>query len=361
MKLTIFIGDLSGGGAERVVCNLSNFLVSKRHQVEIVTMVNNASSYQLSPKVKRVPLLKGNESNNFVIKNLIRIVRLRRYIKKSDTDIYLSMLPWTINLILSQRKLIKAPIVISERGDPNIRYNNSKLQKWLMKKLYPLADGFVFQTTDAREYYENIVNNNATIIPNAINEDFVGKPYTIHRKKTIVSVGRFTEQKNFSLLIKAFSNIASKYPEYNLIIYGEGPQREKLQNLVTELNISNRVQLPGYVKNIGEHIIDSSLFVLSSNYEGMPNALMEAMALGLPCISTDCPVGGPKFLIEHGVNGILVPVNNVEEMSAQLNNLLSNFNFRKKLGINAKKITNTLSYNNVYEKWEKFLKQYVSN
>lgn len=354
MNITIFIGGLSGGGAERVVCNLSNFL-SAKHKVTILTMSNDTPAYQLDESVSRVSLIKNEESQNYLIKNFKRIIRFRNYIKKSDADVYLAMLPGTINIMLAHRNKINVPIIVSERCDPQSRYESSKTRKWIMKKLYPKADGFVFQTKDAMDYYRQIIKNKGTVIPNAINQEFMREPFKGTRKKSIVSAGRFTEQKNFALLIKAFSRITDKYPDYDLIIYGNGPQKNGLVHLVKELDLENKVKFPGYVNNFGDQIIDASLFVLSSNYEGMPNALMEAMALGLPCISTDCPVGGPKFLINNKENGVLVPIREISKLAEAMDEILSNKKLATKISENARDIVDTLSYTSIYQKWENYI------
>ncbi|MGG1687209.1 glycosyltransferase family 4 protein [Pseudalkalibacillus sp. NRS-1564] len=358
MNITIFIGGLSGGGAERVVCNLSNFL-SARHNVTVLTMSNDTPAYQLNRNVKRVSLIKNRESNNFIGKNFKRIIRFQNYIKNADADVYLVMLPGTINIMLAHRNLIKVPVIVSERCDPQARYESSKLRKWLMKKLYPKAEGFVFQTKDAMSYYSEIIRNRGIVIPNAINHEFVRESFKGKRKKRIVSVGRFTDQKNFKLLIKAFSRITDKYPDYDLIIYGNGPQKNQLVSLVKELKLENKVMFPGYVEKIGDHIIDASLFVLPSNYEGMPNALMEAMALGLPSISTDCPVGGPNFLINDKENGLLVPVNEVEKLSNAMEKILSNEAFAFRIGENARNISETLNSDIIYGQWESYIKEFL--
>lgn len=356
MNITIFIGGLSGGGAERVVCNLSNFL-SNKHNVTILTMSPETPAYQLSKKINRISLIENDETKNYLIKNFKRIFRFRKYIRNSNADIYLTMLPGTINIMLMHRHKINVPIVISERCNPQERYENSKIKKWLMEKLYPKADGFVFQTKEAMKYYEEIIGNKGTVIPNAINPEFVTEPYRGIRKKSIVSAGRFTEQKNFPLLIKAFSKITKKHPDYDLVIYGDGPQKKQLARLAKELKLEDKVKFPGYINDFGDKINDSSLFVLPSNYEGMPNALMEAMALGLPCISTDCPVGGPRFLIDDGENGLLTSVGETEELVDAINLVLEDKSIANKLGKTARKISIRLNPDNIYSLWETFLKE----
>ncbi|MCC5894467.1 MAG: glycosyltransferase family 4 protein [Alkalibacterium sp.] len=359
MNITIFIGGLSGGGAERVVCNLSNYL-SSNHKVTILTMSDDTSAYPLNETVNRVTLSNNSENKNYLSKNIIRLFRFNKFIRDTKSDVYLVMLPVTINIMLLHKVLIKSPIIVSERCDPYKRYESSKLKKFFMRKLYPKADGFVFQTEDAMDYYKKIINGKGIVIPNAINPEFIKRSFDGTRTKKIVSAGRLTNQKNFSILIRAFSIISKYHPEYELVIYGDGPQRGALERLVSELDLKNRVRLPGYVKDLGSQIIDSSLFVLSSDYEGMPNALMEAMALGVPCISTDCPVGGPKFLIDNNINGILTPVNNLDKLAEAMNKVLSDEEFAESLCKNAKNITQTLGYKNIYNKWESYIIQIVN-
>lgn len=161
------------------------------------------------------------------------------------------------------------------------------------------------------------------IIPNAINKEFITAEYSGPRNKQIVSSGRLTEQKNHALLIKAFAGITAKYPAYKLVIYGDGPLRKDLELLASNLGIADKVSFPGYTTEIRKKIERSSLFVLSSDFEGMPNALMEAMALGVPCISTDCKGGGARFLIKNGTNGLLTPIGDVEALQTAMEKILS--------------------------------------
>jgi glycosyltransferase involved in cell wall biosynthesis len=204
-------------------------------------------------------------------------------------------------------------------------------------------------------YYLEIIGDRGIVIPNAINEEFVRETFRGLRKKKIVSAGRLTSQKNFALLIEGFAKIANKHPDYKLVIYGDGPQKGKLQRLTKDLGISEKVEFPGYVNDFGDYIIDASLFVMSSNFEGMPNALMEAMALGLPCISTDCPSGGPKFLIKNGINGFLIPVGDVDKLANIIDLVLSDKKLSQKVGENAYSILEELSNEKIYQNWENYL------
>ena len=354
MRITFFLGSLGGGGAERVVCNLANFLVSKGHKVEILTMADVDAGYELDGEVKRTYLLKREERKNQIADNLNRIRRLRKHMKADNTDCYVVMLPVTTILMLLFRRITKAKVIAAERVDPA---NYSKSKQMLLKSLARRADGWVFQTNEIKNWYEDSVEkNNSVVIPNAINESFIRPEYTGTKEKRIVGVGRLTDQKNFKLLIDAFSRITSQIPAYTLTIYGEGPNREALKSQIQQLGLKEKVFIPGYAEDIIEQLEKSSLFVLSSDFEGMPNALMEAMALGLPCISTDCGGGGARFLIEDEINGLLVPVRDAERLASSMLRILKDKDLQEKLRRNARTIVQELRPEIIYSKWEKELK-----
>lgn len=352
MRIVFFIGGLGNGGAERVVCNLSNYL-SKKNDVTILTLSSIKSRYKLKQDIKHINLENNKKVKIFLVKNIYRIYNLYKFIKMRDYDIIITFLPIPSFIMLLFRNIIKVPILVSVRNDPKIEYK-SKCMNLIMKLLYPLADGFIFQTDEAKDYFTNIIKDNYEVIPNPINEEFLTKPFLGERKKVIVSAGRLVEQKNHMLLINAFSKICDKYPEYKLFIYGEGYLRDKLEERINELNLKDRIILPGNVKSIKESIYDASLFVLSSNYEGMPNALMEAMALGLPVISTDCPCGGARYLIEDKKNGILIPVKDCNSMVKSIDRILSDGEYLNYLSDEARKISIKLNPKVIHERWEDY-------
>lgn len=359
MKVTIFIGGLSNGGAERVACNLANYLYSKGHEITLLSVAEEEKSYFISEGVEVIHLLRLFERKNFFLNNILRMWRYFRYLLTEKPDVYVVMLPVTIDLLLKTRFLTKSKVIAAERANPDdysVRTQN-KLKKSARK-----ADGWVFQTDEQKEWYGCILGAaKPKVIPNAINPDFIKPIYKGERKKLIVSSGRLNKQKNHTLLITAYAKLAKKYPEYNLCIYGEGAKRDELCKLVNQLGLTDRVTLPGYATNISERLQEASMFVLSSDYEGMPNALMEAMALGLPCVSTDCGGGGARFLIKDGKNGLLVPQKDVDAMAAAMDRILSDKEFAEKLGAEAHKLCDTLAPEKVYGDWEKFIEQIVNN
>lgn len=355
MHITIFIGGLSGGGAERVACNLANDLASKNHRVTMLTMSETENTYGLQDSVVVHPLISRTECSKKIFGNVLRYIRLRRYIKETKCDIFLVMLPITTILLLGLRRMIKVPVIAAERCDPA---SYSKIKNCLLQKLAVRADAWVFQTADAMKWYEGRIKQ-GIVIPNAINPAFLRPPYMGEREKTIVGAGRLADQKNFPLLLEAFAAVADRFPAYRLVIYGKGPQEALLKAKAAELGLQDRVTFAGYVENMPEELEKAGIFVLSSNYEGMPNALMEAMALGLPVISTDCPCGGPKFLIEHGKNGLLVPVGDVTAITEALTELLEHPEKANAMGQAARTIAEPLAPEVIYAKWEAYIKDLV--
>lgn len=353
MKITFFIGGLSGGGAERVTCNLASYLARKGHEIVILTMSDDTATYTLDDNVLRVPLLKSSERKGLLYDSILRLKRFISHLYKDKVDAYVVMLPVTTIMLLRFSWLTKSKIIAAERVDPSI-YPSGKQR--LLKSLARKADGWVFQTEEERNWYGKTTGKaNVRIIPNAINPDFIREQYRGERKKTIVTAGRLTKQKNHVLLIKAFAKISSKYPDYQLIIYGGGNLKEIIESTIKKLNVGDKVILPGYTTNIGDKIKDSSLFVLSSDFEGMPNALMEAMALGLPCISTDCDGGGASFLIDNEKNGLLVPKDDVDALASAMERMLSDREFAKKCGKEAHAVCEWLAPEKIYTDWENFL------
>lgn len=357
MRISLFISSLSGGGAERVVCNIANYLSAAGHKVDILTMSETEAAEVLREDIRHIALLSKAERGLSPVNNLKRIARLGKYMKRQNVDAYVVFLPRTTMLMLSLRKLTKAPIVVSERVDPSTY--SPKTQKAL-RRIASKASGYVFQTDEVAAWYASSLKAAPyEVIPNAINPAFIRPAYEGERDQTVVGVGRFSQQKNFALLIRAFAKVAPKFPEHKLVIYGQGGLLESYESLAKELGVADRVEFPGFATDMPAQLEKAGMFVLSSDFEGMPNALMEAMASGLPCVSTDCGGGGAKFLIQDGENGLLVPQKDVDAMAQAMDKILSDQEFAKKLGENARALQETLAPEKIYGRWEQFILQVV--
>lgn len=353
MKITIFIGGLYGGGAERVACNLASYLVNNGHEVEFLTVGDNEKTYPYDDRITRYCLLKISERKGNLYKLLVRIVRFLKYIVFHKCDVYIVMLPITIITLLRFSFLIKAKIIAAERSIPT---DYSPKQQTLLRKLAHRADGWVFQTEEQRKWYGKSVDDCLVrVIPNAINPNFIRPIYEGEREKVILTAGRLTPQKNQLLLIESFKSISAKYPDYNLHIYGDGVLKDALQNKIKERELSERVKILPYCAGIADKMRVASLFVLSSDYEGMPNALMEAMALGVPCVSTDCRGGGARFLIQDGVNGLLVPVQDVDALVGAMDKMLCNCSLAQIVSEKAHEICKSLAPQKVYGEWAYYI------
>lgn len=308
MKVAFYINILANGGAERVVANLANAL-SKDNEVIVITSFACPCEYFLEKKVKRINIESSPKNENFIFRNVRRTIGLRRILKKYKPDTLVSFMGEPNFRSIVACIGLKIRTVISVRNDPQREYG-SLLTRLLAKSLFRFADYTVFQTEDARLWFPKSIQCKSGIILNPVDETFFSTRFDSERHD-IVTTGRLVSQKNHKLLIKAFSQIADKIDD-NLYIYGEGELRHELEQLVFDLNMQNRIFLPGVVKNVPETIKSAKLFVLCSDYEGLPNSLMEAIALGIPCISTDCPCGGPKMLLNKN---FLVPINDISQLS----------------------------------------------
>lgn len=362
MKILFAIDTMTKGGAERVISNLSNYLIED-NEVEILTLLDRKCAYKLNQKIKFHSLKISEKKKNIFEKISYTINNVKEYKKRVsqiNPDIIVSFLPRSSYYALIAATKNKIKIIVSERNDPKQEYKNL-VNKLLMKALYKRADGFVFQTEDAQRYYNKKIQQKSIIIPNPIDDNFLCQPCETERKNEIVTAGRLTEQKNQIMLINAFEIVQQKYPQYTLKIYGDGVLREKLQNTIRDKRLEKNIFLPGISNNIKEDIYAAKMFVMSSNYEGMPNALMEAMAMGLPVISTNCPCGGPKFLIGNNENGLLVRVNEKKDMADAIIRIIEDQELAKKLSENAHNKIKTMHPNIINNEWKKYIYSVKNN
>lgn len=348
MKLMLYNSSLAFGGAERVTVYLAEYFSSNNIDTTIVTTKVEDKEYEVPKEIKRTVLFYRNEKKS----NISIIKRLRKILKKEEPDILIVMGTPLIMYAIPASVGIKTKIIVSERNSPK-NFSGRKETKIISNILFSFADGYVFQTKEASDYYLKI-KDNKEIIPNPLFADNLPEPYEGKKENEIVNVGRLHKQKNQEMLIRAFSKISDKYPEYKLIIYGEGSERSNLEDVIKELNLMDRVIMPGSYSNVLDKIKTASLFAFSSDFEGMPNALIEAMALGLPVISTDCPCGGPKELINNGINGLLVPVGNIDIFAKKMDYILSNNEKAISIGNKAIEIRERLDSKKIGAKWLDF-------
>ena len=349
MKIAIMITSLSTGGAERTAVALSNWLVNNGNKTYLINLGTNEKNYEIDSKV----ILYNKRKSYNLFEKIFSIVDVIKYLNNIKPDIIFEMLYKPIKYAIVNKLFNRKQVLIgSERANPEKR-------RWFRRittsVCYPLlCDGYIFQTEKVKKMFIKKIQNRGIVIGNAISNPDV---YKICKEKNpdkiITSAGRLTKQKGFDILIKAFAKVHEIYPEYKLVIYGEGEERKNLESIIESLGLINSVFLPGVSKNYLNKVAKSDIFVMSSRFEGMPNALLEAMAIGMPCISTDC-VAGPSELIRDYQNGILVKVDNIDEISEKIIQLINNPKLKNKISINAKQVINEHSQDIIYQKYNDY-------
>ena len=355
--IAFYIGSLSRGGAEHVMVNLADYFSSQGYHVYLVTKLEDPPEYDVPEGVTRILAdITENEISSSRIRNLCRrIGKLRRIWKEIKPDIIVSFIRKNNLMAIASSRGLGIPVVVSIRSNPARELSGSFFRR-LSFFMFRFADGIIMQTSRGVEFLPKYLRKKAVIMPNSVDQRFMGTELCEERKQQIVSVGRIDDNKNQKMLLEAFNDIKDEYPSWSLHLYGDGEQRSRLE----EMYDCDQITFHGQVGDVEKHVKDASVFVLPSKQEGMPNALIEAMALGLACISTDCPCGGPADLIESGKNGILIPVDDVKELEKELRLLMEDEELTKKLGREAAKITEVLSPDLVNSKWEEYIEGIVS-
>jgi glycosyltransferase involved in cell wall biosynthesis len=361
-KIIFYIDSMQLGGANRVMANLVNHFSEKNIDVVLVNdivPVEGKKEYGVNPSVRRVFLDQGDFTSVSRMKKVVtRIRKLRRLIKAEQPDVVISFMgPPNFRMLVATLGL-RTKKIVSVRNDPNREYGTG-ITKHIARILFRLADGCVFQTREAAEYFPQCVQNKSKVIFNPVDERFYVQNLK-NEEKEIIMVGRLQPQKNPELGIRAFAAISEKYPDYKLILYGEGELKDSLKEVAQRLSVDNRVVFYGQTSDTKEKMAKATIYLMTSDYEGMPNALMEAMAVGVPVISTDCPCGGPRAIIENVNQGILVRCRDEEQIASAIDKLLANEQLRATMRIAARKRAEMFHPHEIFKQWEEYLKKNIS-
>lgn len=349
-KTIFFVSSLGDGGAQRVISILSEKLAKTGVNVEIVTYLDAPMAYEVSSEVK-VTCAQKSTGKKSILTNLIW---LRSYFKKNASIVLSFMAPFNMIALVALMGT-RVPIVVADRNDPS-KVPGNRLIRFGRDFLYRFADHIVVQTEDNKSYFWYL-EKKTTVIYNPVDlKEYTGSALQCVKEKTIVTAARLEKQKNQLLLLDAYASVGKKFPEYKLVIYGNGSYRQELEDYIKKLGLEDKVFLPGSVTDLYDRIKSASLFVLSSNYEGMPNALIEAMCLGLPVISTK--VSGATDLIKHKKNGLLVNVGSEKELAEAMELVLSNEQFREEIAMEAKKISEMLVPDEIVKQWQEIIGRY---
>lgn len=339
---------------------MANYWARRGWPVTLLTLANDSAKpfFDLDCRIRHVPLGIAGDSPHLVAglwNNLNRIRVLRQAIRKSDPEVVISFMEQVNVLALLAACGLGVRVVVSERIDP-YRFHPGSVWKQLRWLVYSRADCIVVQSRDALAYFLPKFNDRTVVIPNpvVVPPDGQVSDGLVTPGRCLIAVGRLTEQKQFDLLLKAFARLKDRYSEWTLTIVGDGPMRSELESLCDQLGLAGRVMFTGFVTDPYRYLRQASLFVMSSGYEGFPNALCEAMACGLPVISTDC-AGGVREIIRDGDNGILVPSGDEDALAAAMARLMGNEAERRRLASRAVEVTERFSLGKVMAMWEEVL------
>ena len=392
-KLCLYISTLRLGGAERVLYNLAEYFHSRGVKVVMVTTFKKTTEkeFPLSPGIKRIlsePTEEEFLGGKFALENVntpdyapggdtsvshapsggplrrlknfrCRMAKLRAIWTEEKPDLILSFVGKNNLMAILSASGTGIPVVVSVRGNPPNEYS-SRFMKWAAGRWFPKAAGIVMQTPMQRDWFPERVRKKTVLLPNPLNPAFLREPLPYPRAHEIVTTSVMGANKNLAMLIRGFALCAGEHSDWKVIIYALGPEREMLTRLRDSLSLEDRVLMPGEKENIPELIASAAVFTMTSFTEGVPNALMEAMALGLACVSTDCPCGGPAELIQDEVNGMLVPVDDEQALAERLGRLMGDEKLRERLGKNALKIRERFSPEKVLAQWEEYLTGLIS-
>lgn len=353
MKIIFSIASLGSGGAERVLSVLSKSLADSFDDVQYVMWEGGEAFYQVDERIKLVslPELSGE------IGRIKQLGTFRHYIKRENPDLILSFLtPYNI-LALASTIGLPYKIVVSERTDPRRLLSGGRPMLWLRDFMYKRANGILTQTEYAKSYYDVKFPDKTNVIYNPVlmREDQVGLGLKMKKKKFFVAVGRLEPVKNQRMMVEAFSKFLKYHPDYKLIIYGDGPEREPLEQFIVDNCLVDSINLAGRNENVWDAMSSAECFLLSSNYEGMSNAMIEALCLGLPVISTK--VAGATDLIKNDVNGYLVDINDSEAMVMYMNRIANDDNLRNRLAANAVRTYELLRSDKICKQWVEYINE----
>ncbi len=363
-KIVFHLNCLEQGGAERVVSNLANQLIKEDYQIVVATEWQGDNEFFLEKEVVRshVGLRECDKSKGRVIKILLCIRYLRGFLKREKPDVIVSFAHKANYRALLATVGMKLPVIISIRTDP-VGHYDSLMDKIQIPLLFPRAAGCVFQTEGQKEFFPQYLQKKSRIILNPVHDKYLSASDATVREKVVVQSGRLVDFKNQPMLIRAFLKVHKRHPDYSLKIYGGDSQdgtKEILEGLIKENDARSFVYLMGASDSLEKELPRAAVYAFSSDWEGLPNALLEAMALGLPIVATDCPCGGPRTVMTNEVDGLLVPVGDEDAMAEGICRLIEDRTLAERLGRNAREIHRRVNGKEIVGQWRNYIEEVIA-
>lgn len=357
MNIGFFIPSMYRGGAERTMSVLCNEFAKRGNNITLFLTENQEGiCFELDKKISVIDI--NSSKRYYAAKMRDYIGRLKREITERNIEIVISFIVRTnVSAIIACRK-IGIPVIVSERNNPYLIPANFILRA-VRNVVYRYADGIVFQTAYARNYFCKKIKRNSRIIMNPMSEA-IGNSVEFEKKDNIIiSACRLEPQKNVPLLIEAFEMINKDIPQYKLHIYGEGTERNRIDTIIKQKNLTDKIFLMGRSDDVIKKVAEAKIFVLSSDFEGLSNALMEAMCVGTACVATDSPTYGNRDIISDGYNGFLVPVGNANLLAEKILELAEDNGLLKFFSDSAKKLSDRTNCTKVADDWEDYINKIV--
>ena len=352
-ELIIVTVSLGNDGAERVLTLLANELIKDQYDVTIIQTKPGTygNSYSFDKRIKVHDFSYHGEGG--VLRYFSEAKQLRAFLKNKKNATLIAFLSQSMFVSVIAKIGLKNKLVVSERNDPR-RCPAKRIQRIVRDICFYFADACIFQTETVKHMFSKSIQKKSVVIPNPVNPA-LPDPFSGERQHRIVTACRLHPQKNLEMLLEAFSHFHKSFPDYTLDIYGTGVLEEKLKNYAATLDVSDSVVFHGFVTNLYAQIRTAMMYVCSSDYEGISNSIIEAMALGIPTIATDCPIGGSSMLIQNGENGLLVPVGDFEQMLQAMLKVAGSKELADHLSENAVKVRKTYDIDGIMKQWEQVL------
>lgn len=349
IKLCFAVSSITNNGVTRVLSILLDEIDYSKFDVSVLLTKRTKHTRELNPSAKIIEAQKSEY--NGIIGKFKTILSIHNILKNEKFDKLIALGNYASMYILLGDLGINTFKIISERNDPN-NEPGKKIYRKLRDIIYKNAKIMVCQTHDASDYYKNIVEKRIIIFNPLTSELPI---YNGVRNHKIINFCRIDEQKNLPLLFDAFKEFQKNHTDYEINIYGNGPLKVQMEEYVKEIGIQDCVKFYDFCQDIHEKIKDSAMFVSTSNFEGMSNSMIEAMAIGVPSICTDCPIGGAHEVIENGKNGILIPCGDKDALVEAMNKIADNPDYADRLSKESVLIRERLEKSVICEQWWKIL------
>lgn len=353
-----YISTIQGGGAARVMVNLANAFYKSGEQIHFVMNFTAEHDYELCKGIERYVLDNNTRAKKYLHRTINRIVGLRKLIKSIKPDICVSFMKENNYRLVAANLGLQPKTIVSVRNDPNRTYGNG-VRRLFSYIILGLSDGIVFQTTDAQVYFPSFIRKKSAVIMNEVSDSFFVQ--SEHYGSYFLAAGRLSRQKNYPMLLEAFKKVCDHHPDIKLKIFGEGKLLGQLKQMSERLRLNSNVFFEGFSGDMKQVYSDAICLLLTSDYEGIPNTMLEALASSVPVISTDCPCGGPRMIIQNDKNGYLVPVGDTEAFAYAIEKVVTDKSHHTKLKQGAYNTAQLFRSDIILAKWNDFLNKTITS